>query len=103
MLELPVDNFDLEMSNSSLDLVELFRKHPFTKDISFGVVDVHSHVVEDVGLIEERIGKALEVVRPENLWIDPDCGLKTRSVQETIGKLKNMVVAVRKVRERLNG
>jgi len=103
MLELPVDNIDLEMSNSSLDLVELFRKHPFTKDISFGVVDVHSHAVEDVGLIEERIGRALEVIRPENLWIDPDCGLKTRSVQEAIGKLKNMVTAVRRIRERLDG
>jgi len=103
MLELPVDNLDLEMSNSSLDLLELFRQHPFTKDISFGVVDVHSHVVESVETIEGRIEKALEVLRPEQLWIDPDCGLKTRTVQEAIGKLKNMVAAARRIRERIDG
>jgi len=101
MLELPVDNFDLEMSNSELDLVELFKKHPFTNDISFGVVDVHSHVIEDVGLVEKRIHKALEVLKPEQLWIDPDCGLKTRTTEETIDKLKAIVQAVKEVRRDL--
>ncbi|MEM2878811.1 MAG: uroporphyrinogen decarboxylase family protein [Candidatus Hadarchaeales archaeon] len=99
MLELPVDNFDLETSNSNLDLVDLFRRHPFTKDISFGVVDVHSHVVEDKGTVESRIRKALDVVSRERLWIDPDCGLKTRSVEESIEKLQVMVDATRAVRE----
>jgi 5-methyltetrahydropteroyltriglutamate--homocysteine methyltransferase len=98
MLELPVDNFDLEMSNSELDLVELFKKHPFTKDISFGVIDVHSHVVESVDLVKRRIERALEVLSPEQLWIDPDCGLKTRTREEAIGKLQAMVKAVREVR-----
>lgn len=46
MLDLAVDNFDLEMSNSGLDILRLFRKSAFTKDISYGVVDAHSHVVE---------------------------------------------------------
>src|SRR2546422_6490630 len=41
MLDLAVDNLDLEMSNSGLDLLELFKKHRYTKDISFGAVDVH--------------------------------------------------------------
>ena len=97
MLELPVDNFDL----SDLDLVELFRKHPFTKDLSFGVVDVHSHVIEGAELVERRILRALEVLRPEQLWIDPDCGLKTRTRDETVGKLRVIVSATKKVRERL--
>jgi 5-methyltetrahydropteroyltriglutamate--homocysteine methyltransferase len=101
MLELPVDNFDLETSNSELDLVELFREHPFTKDISFGVVDVHSHVIEDATLVEKRIQKALEVLKPEQLWIDPDCGLKTRTHEESIGKLKKMVKATTDARARL--
>lgn len=98
MLELPVDNFDLEMSNSELDLVELFREHPFTKDLSFGVVDVHSHVIEGIGLVRRRISRALEVLSPEQLWIDPDCGLKTRTREEAIGKLQAMVEAVKEVR-----
>jgi 5-methyltetrahydropteroyltriglutamate--homocysteine methyltransferase len=101
MLELPVDNFDLEMSNSELDLVELFREHPFTKDLSFGVVDVHSHVVEDVGKVKGRIQRALEVLKPEQLWIDPDCGLKTRTTEEAIAKLKALVNAAQEVRKKL--
>ncbi len=98
MLELPVENFDLEMSNSELDLIELFREHLFSKDLSFGVVDVHSHIVEDAATVRQRIQRALEVLKPEQLWIDPDCGLKTRTREETVNKLKAMVGAVREVR-----
>ncbi|KUO41930.1 MAG: hypothetical protein APU95_04210 [Hadesarchaea archaeon YNP_N21] len=102
MLKLPVDNFDLEMSNSELDLVELFKKHSFTKDLSFGVVDVHSHIVETVETVRKRIQKALEVLKPEQLWIDPDCGLKTRTVDEAIGKIRAIVEATRMEREALS-
>ena len=86
---------------TELDLVELFREHPFTKDLSFGVVDVHSHVVEDARTVRRRIERALEVLPPERLWIDPDCGLKTRTREEAIGKLRAMVEATREVRESL--
>jgi len=101
MLKLPVDNFDLEMSNSEFDLVELFREHPFTKDLSFGVVDVHSHVVENTATVEQRIRRALEVLKPEQIWIDPDCGLKTRTREETVNKLKAMVKAAQDTRTQL--
>lgn len=103
MLELPVDNFDLEMSNSELDLIELFREHPFSKDLSFGVVDVHSHIVEGVELVKKRIQRALEVLTPEQLWIDPDCGLKTRTREETVNKLKAIVKATQDTRAHLGG
>jgi 5-methyltetrahydropteroyltriglutamate--homocysteine methyltransferase len=103
MLDLPVDNFDLEMSNSGLDLIGLFEKDPFTKDLSFGVLDVHSHAVETPGVVKERIEKALQVLRPETLWVDPDCGLKTRTVEEAQGKLRAMVKAVREVRQSMGG
>ncbi len=103
MLELPVDNFDLEMSNSELDLVDLFHAHPFTKDLSFGVVDVHSHVVENLATVKQRIQRALEVLKPEQLWIDPDCGLKTRTREETVNKLKAMVKAAQDTRAHLWG
>ena len=99
MLDLPVDNFDLEMSNSGLDLISLFEKDPFTKDLSFGVLDVHSHVIETPTIVRERIEKALQVIQPEALWVDPDCGLKTRAVEEAQGKLRSMVAAVRELRE----
>ncbi|MCX5726371.1 MAG: methionine synthase [Candidatus Saganbacteria bacterium] len=93
MLELPVDNFDLETSNSDLDLLALFAKYPFTKDFSFGVVDVHTHKIEDVQTVKSRIEQALKLVPKEALWIDPDCGLKTRTVDESIDKLKVIVEA----------
>ncbi len=98
MLEFPVDNFDLEMSNSGLDMLELFRKSPYTKDISFGVVDVHSHAVEGKALVEERLRKALEVIPRGAVWVDPDCGLKTRSVDEAIGKMKVLVEVAKALR-----
>ncbi len=98
MLDFPVDNFDLEMSNSRLDMLEVFRKHRFTKDISFGVVDVHSHVLEPQSVIEERLKKALEVLPREALWVDPDCGLKTRSVDEAIAKMRVLVSAAQSLR-----
>jgi 5-methyltetrahydropteroyltriglutamate--homocysteine methyltransferase len=98
MLQMPVDNFDLEMSNSDLDMLELFKGHPFSKDLSFGVVDVHSHVIEDVPRVQARIKQALEVVSKEALWIDPDCGLKTRTVDEAIEKMKVMVEGARSFR-----
>ncbi len=99
MLGLPVQNFDLEMSNSGLDLIGLFKMDRFTKDLSFGVLDVHSHVIETPTVVRERIEKALQVIAPEALWVDPDCGLKTRTVEEAQGKLRSMVAAVREVRQ----
>jgi len=88
MLDLAVDNFDLEMSNSDLDLLDVFRRHPFTKDISFGVVDVHSHKMEGREAVRRRVESALTILAKEKVWIDPDCGLKTRTVEEAIEKLR---------------
>lgn len=98
MLELAVDNFDLDVSNSRADMLPLFRKTPFTKDISYGVVDVHSHLIENPDLVELRLKNALEVLPHENVWVDPDCGLKTRTVDEAIAKLKAVVSAAEAVR-----
>ena len=97
--KLPVDQLDLEMSNSGLDLLDRFRREPLKKEIAFGVVDVHTHVVETEGQVRERIERALEFFPPERLVIDPDCGLKTRTVDEAQGKLRAMVAATRAVKE----
>lgn len=98
MLDLAVDNFDLEMSNSGLDMLRLFSKSPFTKDISYGVVDVHTHVIEDEAVVEQRLKKGLEVLSPETVWVGPDCGLKTRTVAEAEAKLERVVSAARALR-----
>jgi 5-methyltetrahydropteroyltriglutamate--homocysteine methyltransferase len=98
MLDMPVHNFDLEMSNSDLHMIELFRSKPFTKDISFGVVDVHSHQIEDTATVRKRVEQALSILPREQIWVDPDCGLKTRTVEEAIEKLRACVVAAKAFR-----
>ncbi len=98
MLDLAVDNFDLEMSNSDLDLLQLFQRYPFTKDISFGVVDVHSHRIEEAEAVRRRVEQALTILPKDRVWVDPDCGLKTRTVDEAIGKLRACVEAAKAFR-----
>jgi 5-methyltetrahydropteroyltriglutamate--homocysteine methyltransferase len=98
LLDLPVDMIDLEMANSRYDLLERFRQHPFTKEIGFGVLDVHSHRIETKEEVKEGLRRALEVLPPERIYVDPDCGLKTRTVEEARQKLTVMVAAVREVR-----
>ena len=98
MLQFTVDNFDLEMSNSGLDMLNLFKKDKYTKDISFGAVDVHTHVIEEEPVVEQRVRDALAVIPIENVWVDPDCGLKTRSVDEAIEKMKVTVQAAKALR-----
>jgi len=91
MLDIPVDQIDLELSNSAFDLLKLFKTSPFTKEIGLGVVDVHSHRIESIDEVKTRIKKACAVIPPEKIYISPDCGLKTRSVDEAKEKLKVMV------------
>ena len=98
---LPVDQLDIETANSDYDLLELFRRHRFDKEVALGVLDVHDHRVETVEEVKEGIRKGLEVLPSERLYIDPDCGLKTRTWEEAAAKLRVMVQAVREVRHEL--
>ena len=99
MLRIPVDNFDIETSTDGLEVLGLFGKSSYTKDLSFGVVDVQSPRVEDPQVIEKRLRQALEVLPWASLWVDPDCGLGTRTVDEAVGKLSAMVTAARSLRK----
>jgi 5-methyltetrahydropteroyltriglutamate--homocysteine methyltransferase len=101
MLDIPVDQIDLEMTNSDFDLLGRFRDTPFTKDIGLGVVDVHSHRLEAVDEVVRGIKLALEVLPPERVFVDPDCGLKTRTVEEARAKMTAIVEGSRRVREEL--
>ena len=88
------------MSNSGnrAGLLEMFRRHRFTKDISFGVVDVHTHLLEDDDAVRRSLEEALTVLPKDQIWVDPDCGLKTRAWEETLASLRNMVQAARELR-----
>lgn len=99
MLELAVNQIDLALKNEEFALLETFKRPPFTKDIGLGVTDAHSHRVETVEEILNGIRRAMDVIPPAQIHISPDCGLKTRSADETIGKLRAMVEATKKARQ----
>lgn len=103
MLRLAVNQLDLALKNEEFGLLETFKKAPFTKDIGLGVVDAHSHRIERVDEIADGIRKTLAVIPAKQIYISPDCGLKTRTVDETIGKLRVMVEAAKLVRGELTG
>jgi 5-methyltetrahydropteroyltriglutamate--homocysteine methyltransferase len=98
MLSLSVDNLDLETSRRPQILEDYLKDNPFPKDISYGVVDVHRHEIETGAEIEAGIRHALTLFDKNTIWVDPDCGLKTRSVDEAIAKLRHMVAATNRVR-----
>jgi 5-methyltetrahydropteroyltriglutamate--homocysteine methyltransferase len=101
MFRMNVDNFDLTTENYGIALVEMFAREAGDRDLSYGVVDPHSHEIESVDEVEARIREALELVPAERLWLDPDCGLKTRTVEESQNKIRVIVQAARRVRESL--
>jgi 5-methyltetrahydropteroyltriglutamate--homocysteine methyltransferase len=101
MLELPAHVICLELSHVSPELLDILRRHPYPSDrgMGFGVVDAMDPRVETVAEIEKRIRMALEYFRPEQLWLNPDCGLQTLPHDSAVGKLRNLVEAARRVRE----
>jgi 5-methyltetrahydropteroyltriglutamate--homocysteine methyltransferase len=103
MLELPAAVFCLELSHVSPDLLEVLREHPFPPDraIGYGVVDAMDPRVETVDEVEGRIRRALDYFRPEQLWLNPDCGLQTLPREAAIGKMRNLVAAAERVRRTL--
>jgi 5-methyltetrahydropteroyltriglutamate--homocysteine methyltransferase len=101
VLDLSVDNFDMEFANSDFGFLERLWESGFRKDLSLGVVDVHTHVVESPGEVESRVRMALDVIPADLLWIDPDCGLKTRTIDEAQGKMRAIAEATKRVRAEL--
>ena len=101
MLDIPVDQIDLEFANSEYSLLDEFSDDPFTKTIGLGVTDVHSHEQESIDDIVEGIRKSLKFIPPERMFVDPDCGLKTRTVDEAKEQLTNIKKAVDVVRAEL--
>jgi len=99
ILELPVNGLLLELSNSGFDMLSALGGLPEGKLLGAGVVDVHTKTIETSEQIRERIERVLDVLPPERVWINPDCGLKTRTPEEARAKLVAMVGATRAVRE----
>ncbi|WP_321530114.1 5-methyltetrahydropteroyltriglutamate--homocysteine S-methyltransferase [uncultured Desulfuromonas sp.] len=95
------DVISIEASRSNMDLLEGFRRLEYPNEIGPGIYDIHSPRVPEVAELTDLIWRALEVVPKEKLWINPDCGLKTRQWPEVRAALRNMVLAAHQVRQRV--
>lgn len=97
------DVITIETSRSAMELLEGFGDFDYPNEIGPGVYDIHSPRVPSVDAMTRLLERACEVIPPERLWVNPDCGLKTRGWPETEAALANMVSAARQLRGRLGG
>ncbi len=95
------DVISIETARSGNELLKVFKQVGYTHEVGPGVYDIHSPRIPSVEEITEQIKALLEVLPKEQLWINPDCGLKTRKWEEVKPSLKNMVEAVKAVRNAL--
>ncbi|MBS0910941.1 5-methyltetrahydropteroyltriglutamate--homocysteine S-methyltransferase [Tatumella sp. JGM118] len=95
---LDADVITIETSRSDMELLESFKEFEYPNEIGPGVYDIHSPNVPDVAYMENLLRKAAQRVPVERLWVNPDCGLKTRGWPETRQALANMVEAAKNLR-----
>ena len=94
------DVISIEASRSKGEILEAFERYNYSREIGPGVYDVHSPAIPDEKSIEDILKRALKVLKPEQIWVNPDCGLKTRGWEETIPSLQNMVRVALKFRKK---
>lgn len=99
ILKLNFDVISIEASRSDTGILRGFHRGKFDRQIGLGVWDIHSPAVPEVEEMQHVIQQALEVFDREQIWINPDCGLKTRQWPETEASLCNMVSAAKDARE----
>jgi 5-methyltetrahydropteroyltriglutamate--homocysteine methyltransferase len=97
------DVLSIETSRSDMELLDTFGRTGYPNAVGPGVYDVHSPVVPGTDAIEALLRKALAVLAPEQLWVNPDCGLKTRRWEEVRPAMDAMVTAARRLRESVGG
>ena len=95
------DVITIETSRSDMELLNAFGDFKYPNDIGPGVYDIHSPRVPTDAEVEHLLRKAMEVVPVERLWVNPDCGLKTRGWKETIEQLEVMMAVTKKLRQEL--
>ena len=96
---LDADVLSIENSKSDAKLLKVFVDEAYPRHIGPGVYDIHSPRIPSEDEIKDRIREMLQYLKPDQLWIDPDCGLKTRQWKETKAALVNMVNAAKFYRE----
>jgi 5-methyltetrahydropteroyltriglutamate--homocysteine methyltransferase len=99
IVRLDADVISIESSRSDLEVLSVLNDGGYTNDVGPGVWDIHSPRVPSVLEIEAIVSKVLKVLKPEQVWINPDCGLKTRHWQEVEASIANMVEVARRFRK----
>ncbi len=94
------DVITFETSRSNLSILDSLQEHHFQTEVGPGVYDIHSARIPSVEEIKYTLDCMLEKIPAEKLWVNPDCGLKTRGVPETEQSLTNMVQAVKQLRNK---
>ncbi|MFB7916792.1 5-methyltetrahydropteroyltriglutamate--homocysteine S-methyltransferase [Streptomyces sp. NPDC056061] len=99
--DLDADVISLEAARSHMQVARELAAHGYPREAGPGVYDIHSPRVPSAGEAAELLRTGLRAIPAERLWVNPDCGLKTRGWTETRASLENLVAAARTVREEL--
>ena len=100
--EMDADVITFEASRSNLSILKSLTEAGFRTEVGPGVYDIHSPRVPSKEEIVDALHRMLEHIPKEKLWVNPDCGLKTRGTKETVASLRNLVAAAHKVRAELS-
>ena len=98
--DMDADVITFEASRSDLQILDALRENHFETEVGPGVYDIHSPRVPSVEEMVRALERMLTKISPEKLWVNPDCGLKTRGVPETDASLRNMVAAAKEIRQK---
>ncbi len=99
--DLDADVISIETARSRMELLGAFERFHYPNEIGPGVYDIHSPAVPEVAAMVDLLRRACRTLKPEQVWVNPDCGLKTRGWSEVDAALKNLVTAARTVRAEL--
>ncbi|SHK63778.1 5-methyltetrahydropteroyltriglutamate--homocysteine S-methyltransferase [Hespellia stercorisuis] len=96
--DMDADVITFEASRSDLLILDALKENDFKTEVGPGVYDIHSPRVPSIQEIKSALDKMLKKISPEKLWVNPDCGLKTRGTAETTASLENLVAAAKELR-----
>jgi 5-methyltetrahydropteroyltriglutamate--homocysteine methyltransferase len=95
---LDADVISMESARSRMELLSAFHAHGYPNEIGPGVFDIHTPRVPDADEMYALLKLATQALKPQQLWVNPDCGLKTRGWEETVSALTNMCAATERLR-----
>lgn len=99
--DMDADVISFEASRSNLEILDELKEKNFKTEVGPGVYDIHSPRIPTVEEIEQALHRILAKVQKEKVWVNPDCGLKTRGEKETKASLKNLTQAAQNIREEM--